>query len=84
MKIAIALFVGALLVPAGVQAQPNHSVRGYVKRDGTYVAPARRTNPNSTRNDNWTTKPNVNPYTGKAGTKSPDYIYKAPKPKRSY
>lgn len=48
----------------------SHSKRGYVKRDGTYVAPSRATNPNSTKIDNWSTKGNTNPYTGKQGTKS--------------
>ena len=46
-------------------------VRGYVKRDGTYVMPSHRTSPNDTKFDNWSSKPNVNPYTGKAGTKDP-------------
>lgn len=47
------------------------SVRGYTKSNGTYVAPHVRTVPDSTPNNNWTTKPNVNPYTGKEGTKAP-------------
>lgn len=83
MKAAIMLVTASLLVPTSALAQSSHSVRGYVKRDGTYVAPAHRTNPNTTRNDNWTTRPNVNPYTGKAGTKAPDYSYKAPSYKRT-
>ena len=49
---------------------PTH-VNGYFKRNGTYVAPHMRTAPNGTRFDNWSTKGNVNPYTGKAGTKDP-------------
>lgn len=48
-------------------------VRGYTRSDGTYVAPHYRSSPNSTRNDNWTTRGNVNPYTGEPGTRSPDY-----------
>jgi hypothetical protein len=47
-------------------------VKGYTKKDGTYVAPHDRTAPNSTKNDNWSTKGNVNPETGKPGTKDPD------------
>jgi hypothetical protein len=50
----------------------SHSVRGYTRRDGTYVAPHQQTNPNSTKRDNWSTKGNVNPYTGKEGTKVTD------------
>ena len=47
------------------------SVRGYTTSRGTYVAPHYRTSPNSTRIDNWSTRGNVNPFTGKSGTKSP-------------
>jgi hypothetical protein len=47
----------------------SHTRSGYVRQDGTYVAPSHATNPNSTRSDNYSTKGNVNPYTGKAGTK---------------
>ncbi len=49
-----------------------HSVRGYVRKDGKYVAPHRQTNPNKTKRDNWSTKGNTNPDTGKPGTKNPD------------
>jgi hypothetical protein len=48
----------------------DHSVRGYSKRDGTYVSPHHATNRNSTKHDNYSTKGNANPYTGKEGTKS--------------
>jgi hypothetical protein len=47
----------------------SHSTSSYTRGNGTYVAPSHATNPNSTKADNWTTKGNVNPYTGKAGTK---------------
>jgi hypothetical protein len=46
-------------------------VRGYTKRSGKYVAPHMRTSPNRMKRDNWSTKGNVNPYTGKQGTKNP-------------
>lgn len=46
-------------------------VRGYYTKRGTYVAPYHRTKANSTKLDNYSTKGNINPYTGKAGTKSP-------------
>jgi hypothetical protein len=68
------LLVGAalsVLVITPALAQSSHSVRGYTRKDGTYVAPHRATNPNSTRSDNWSTKGNVNPYTGKEGTIDP-------------
>lgn len=50
----------------------SHSVRGYTRKDGTYVAPHQQTNPNSSKYDNWSTKGNVNPYTGKKGTVDPE------------
>lgn len=52
-------------------ASGTHSVRGYIRKDGTYVAPHVSTNPNSTKLDNWTTKGNVNPITLQPGTVDP-------------
>jgi hypothetical protein len=48
------------------------SVRGYYRSNGTYVQPHQRTAPNYTRNDNYSTIGNTNPYTGKAGTQPRD------------
>lgn len=59
-------------VSTGTVNPSNHSVSGYTRKDGTPVAPSHATNPNGTRNDNYSTKGNVNPYTGKPGTKRPD------------
>lgn len=47
------------------------SVRGYTRKDGTYVAPHHRSAPNGTKADNYSTRGNINPYTGKPGTKPP-------------
>lgn len=71
--IAVAVLAVSFVVPAF--AQSSHAVRGYTRKDGTYVAPHRATNPDNTRMNNWSTKGNVNPYTGKEGTVDP---YKAP------
>lgn len=57
---------------AGSSSGGSHSTSGYTKSNGTYVAPSHATNPNSSKADNWSTKGNVNPYTGKPGTKSQD------------
>lgn len=47
-------------------------VRGYYKRrSGSHVAPHWRTLPDSSRYNNWSTKGNVNSYTGKRGTRNP-------------
>ena len=67
-KLMLALIATALLAPP---ASAQVHVNGYVKKDGTYVAPYYRSSPNSTTLDNYSTKGNVNPYTGKAGTKDP-------------
>ena len=63
------LLAVAMLLPMAAQSAGSHSVKGYIKKDGTYVAPHRQTNSNSTQKDNWSSKPNVNPYTGTQGTK---------------
>lgn len=46
-------------------------VRGHIRKDGVYVQPYSRTAPNRTQRDNYSSKPNVNPYTGKDGMKTP-------------
>jgi len=52
-------------------ADGSHHVRSYVTKRGTYVAPHRQTNPDHSKLNNWSSKGNVNPYTGKPGTKDP-------------
>jgi hypothetical protein len=42
-------------------------VSGYVRSNGTYVAPHYRTSPNATVRDNYSYKGNYNPYTGPPG-----------------
>jgi hypothetical protein len=66
-KFVLALAAFSIAVPAMAQTH----VRGYTRKDGTYVAPHVRSAPNSSRYDNWSTAPNVNPYTGKTGTVDP-------------
>jgi TPR repeat protein len=44
------------------------AVKGYYRSNGVYVKPHFRSSPDATINNNWTTKGNVNPHTGKAGT----------------
>jgi hypothetical protein len=61
-------------------AEAQVRVRGYTRRDGTYVAPHYRSSPNSTTSDNYSTRGNVNPYTGELGTRNPTtsnrpYVY---------
>jgi hypothetical protein len=51
-------------------AGPVH-VRSHTTRRGSYVQPHARTSPDHSRSNNWSTRGNVNPYTGKRGTKTP-------------
>lgn len=67
MKSVIIAF--AALMAFAAHAQKTTQVDGYVKSNGTYVQPHVKTAPNSTTSDNFGTKGNYNPYTGKAGTK---------------
>jgi hypothetical protein len=49
-----------------------HYTHGYVRRNGSYVHGYQATNPNGTHDNNFSTRGNVNPYTGKPGTKPRD------------
>jgi len=64
-KLIIAAIISLSLVSLNAQVQVN----GYYKSNGTYVDSYQRTSPNSTTLDNYSTKGNTNPYTGKIGTK---------------
>lgn len=72
MKRIVGLLVALLCIGVGLLEAKDVHVRGHYRKDGTYVAPHVRTAPNRTRNDNYSTRGNDNPYTGKAGTKPRD------------
>lgn len=44
-------------------------VEGHTTKNGTYVPPHERSRPDGNFSNNWSTKGNVNPYTGKEGTR---------------
>lgn len=80
MRKMLMLFV-ALAASAPLSAQVH--VKGYVRSDGTYVAPYVRSSPDRSVLNNYSTVPNVNPYTGQRGTVNPyapSSLYSAPKP----
>lgn len=60
------LFVFLLLLGSEALAEDVY-VQGYMRSDGTYVKGHYRSAPNATINDNFSTKGNINPYTGKRG-----------------
>lgn len=64
MKRIIALALSLASLSASAQVDVN----GYYRNDGTYVQPHHRTAPNNTISDNYSTKGNINPYTGQPGT----------------
>lgn len=67
-------FLFCIVFLGATQVNPNSTyVKGYTKSNGTVVKGHYRTVPNNTINDNYTTRPNVNPYTGKPGTIAPNY-----------
>lgn len=71
MKIrAISAAVLGMLLAFGASAADTYT-KGYVKKDGTYVQGHYKTKANNTKTDNYSTKGNTNPYTGKKGTKDP-------------
>lgn len=47
-------------------------VRGYYRKDGTYVQPHYRSNPDGNPYNNWSYPGNTNPYTGKTATGNPN------------
>jgi hypothetical protein len=69
-------FLLILLLSISSLALADVHVRGHYRSNGTYVQPHYRSSPNGTTLDNFSTKGNVNPYTGKEGTvNSPIYPY---------
>lgn len=66
----------SIALPAGAQTY----VKPHVRKDGTYVEGHQRTRPNSSVDDNFSTKGNYNPYTGQSGTEPRSYErpYRAP------
>ena len=69
------LITAALIILAGCAAPADADVyvRGHYRSNGTYVQPHYRSDPDGNPYNNWSTKGNVNPYTGKRGTVTPQY-----------
>lgn len=65
------LLIAALVVSFPALVVADTYVNGYTRKDGTYVKPHYRSKSDGNVYNNWSTKGNVNPYTGKAGTRNP-------------
>jgi len=73
-KILITILLSAILSLGfvGFAEARTTRVKGYYKPSTrTYVLPHYKTSPNKSKFDNWSTKGNTNPYTGKRGTRNP-------------
>ncbi len=77
MKKALIL-LAAVGVAALSFAQGSEYVKGYTDKNGIYHPGYYRTKSNGTKTDNYGSKGNVNPFTGKKGTKDP---YSTPRPR---
>lgn len=70
MRFFIGLALALFLIIAPLGAEAAVKVKGYTTNKGRYVPSYYRSSPNTARLDNYSTKGNYNPYTGKTGTKS--------------
>jgi hypothetical protein len=70
---AAAIRKSATVKSAQIKKAPSASVpvRAHIKKNGKLVNGHVRTAPNNTQRDNYSSKGNVNPMTGKRGTKTP-------------
>jgi hypothetical protein len=66
--IAFALILGTCSL-----AHADNNVRGHFRGNGTYVQPYHRSSRDNNPNNNWSTRPNINPYTGRQGTQAPTW-----------
>ena len=67
---ALILLALTLLLSFAVIADAATRVKGYTRKStGTYVAPHYRSNTDSKKYNNYSSKGNYNPYTGKKGYK---------------
>ncbi len=67
VTIAVAASLALVLAVPALSKPRSVSVKAHTRSDGTYVPAHYRTAPNSTRNDNWSTTGNRNPYTAEEG-----------------
>lgn len=75
--------IATLLLASSLGVSADQWVNGYTRQNGTYVNPYVRSNPNSTTFDNYSTRGNVNPYSGNRGYRSPSFGgYRAPSVRR--
>ena len=74
-KLLLVAVVFAVSAISSVQeSQASDFVNGYIRSNGTYVAPHFRSHADGIFSNNYSSYPNINPYTGSIGTHhSPSY-----------
>lgn len=71
-RLLLLLFLSIPLILIGQTNSKHNYVKSYYKKDGTFVSGHYKTMPNNTMLDNFSTKGNINPYTGKLGSIIPE------------
>lgn len=66
----LAVLVALSAIACVETAEAQVRVGGYYRSNGTYVQPHYRSNPDGNFYNNWSTSPNINPYSGRMGTRS--------------
>ena len=68
------LFVLLSIITISAVCNAQVRVKGYYRKDGAYVRPHVRSNPDGNPYNNWSYPGNVNPYTGKVATGNPETL----------
>jgi hypothetical protein len=71
VKTFFAIATALALLGGTAMAQGYNYHQGYFNQNGTYVQPHYQTNPDNNPFNNWTSRPNTNPFTGQPGTRNP-------------
>ena len=67
-----ALLIASLLLFSPGLIFADQYIQGYTRKDGTYVSPHYRSDPDGNPRNNYSYPGNVNPYTGKRATGDSD------------
>jgi hypothetical protein len=76
-------FITTTIIAAATlcQLHADTYVNGYYRKDGTYVQPHHRSDPDGNPYNNYSSQGNYNPYTGQTGHVNP---YPTPRPYNPY
>jgi hypothetical protein len=77
------IIIYSLFASFSAEATSSHSVKGYAKKNGEYIAPHKQTNPDQLRRNNYSSEGNYNPNTGKPGKQRNEFS-NPPKYNKSY